>query len=282
MYRADRFVGRREFTMKRILFTCAALAAFVTSASAAASVDAWPPSKSDPEALKKLQSLPPTQLSCEHHGPSVLVEDAYGNDLEIPSREGETCCDYEGSNLCCTNWADGGAPTCNTPPSGSDITFSSKDDVTVVEGHGFEAIAEEDSLSWCYEGKDGTVCDGTETKWGCQYFGEEGPDDIAVCILTTLAENCCDCLSVCPGEDDGGQGVDPVLLMETIAAVVTPTADLPSCRWQGSHNNNECNLVCGMTFKATCIRTATGEVGCSAGDSPGVVGKGTLPCEVPV
>lgn len=111
----------------------------------------------------------------------------------------------------------------------SPVEVHSKGNVTVVEGHGFEAIAEEGALSWCYEGRDGATCGGIETKWGCQYFPEEGPaDDIAVCILTTLAEACCECLSVCPDEGDEDQAFDPEALFSVLADNVSPTAG-PGC-----------------------------------------------------
>lgn len=59
-----------------------------------------------------------------------------------------------------------------------------------------------DTIAWCVDGWCGT--DPAPTTWGCQYFPEEGPaDDIAVCILTSIALKCCACLSVCPDEDDG-------------------------------------------------------------------------------
>jgi len=34
-----------------------------------------------------------------------------------------------------------------------------------------------------------------ETTFGCQYFGEYGPDDLATCILTMIDIMCCGCIS---------------------------------------------------------------------------------------
>lgn len=77
-----------------------------------------------------------------------------------------------------------------------------------------------------------------------------------------------------------GAPSDPVRAVERIVAETVPTEDLPSCAWRPSSNSNECDLVCNGDYKARCIRTATGVVGCSAGDDTGITGKGTLPCEV--
>jgi len=41
-----------------------------------------------------------------------------------------------------------------------------------------------------------------ETRFGCQYFGEEGPDDLASCILTVIDIDCCGCIS---GYDQCGE-----------------------------------------------------------------------------
>lgn len=118
----------------------------------------------------------------------------------------------------------------STTASASPVQIHSKGDVTIVEGPGFEAVAEQDQISWCYEDERGIVCDHTETKWGCQYFPEEGPaDDIAVCILTTLAENCCECLSVCPDDgDEEGLAFDPKALFSVLADNTNPTSG-PGC-----------------------------------------------------
>ncbi len=71
----------------------------------------------------------------------------------------------------------------------------------VITGEALMLTACDDKVSWCVDGWCGT--DPYETTWGCQYFPEEGPaDDIAVCILSSIAIKCCECLSVCPDEGD--------------------------------------------------------------------------------
>jgi len=165
-----------------------------------------------------------------------------------------------------------------------DIEIHNKDDVTIVQGSGFEAIAEIDQLSWCYETDRETICGGTETKWGCQYFPEEGPaDDISVCILTTLAENCCECLSVCPdeGDEEEGRGFDPALLIEVIVDATEPTEDLPAiCRWVGTPDS--CKYYCGVgNKKALCHQhSETGDQWCTTGspDEAKNYGQGPSPC----
>lgn len=63
------------------------------------------------------------------------------------------------------------------------------------------AIAETADATMVLCGQEFAVCVGesciemTETRWGCQYFAEEGADDLLTCMLTVADEACNGCIS---------------------------------------------------------------------------------------
>lgn len=64
---------------------------------------------------------------------------------------------------------------------------------TVIRGEDLLISVCKNEISWCVGDFCGT--DPYETTFGCQYFGEEGPDDLATCILTMIDIMCCGCIS---------------------------------------------------------------------------------------
>lgn len=156
------------------------------------------------------------------------------------------------------------------------LTHAKGDTVILVDTErGLEVIVGPDDISWCHEDDTGLVaCGESEQPIGCQYFGEEGPDDLAVCILSTLANLCCSCLAVC---DDEGHA-DPELVIETITAEVNPST-YPSCAWE--HGSDVvCFYACDGKIAASCIRSYTGGLWCGVGNGPLVdYGKQPGPCD---
>ena len=63
----------------------------------------------------------------------------------------------------------------------------------VIRGENLLITMCKNEIAWCIDDFCGT--DPYETTFGCQYFGEEGPDDLATCILTMIDVACCGCIS---------------------------------------------------------------------------------------
>lgn len=117
------------------------------------------------------------------------------------------------------------------------------------------------------------LCYGEEEAWTCA--SDDGAHWYCWAIDFRWETDCPTC----------GSPENPVRAVEAIIDATDPTAVLPTCGWRPSSLNNECDLVCNGDYKAKCVRTATGMVGCSTGEygpGSGVTGHGTLPCEVPV
>lgn len=74
----------------------------------------------------------------------------------------------------------------------SAVTLSADSECFGVEADGVSALVCGADISVCT----GEGCiDWQETREGCQYYGPEGPDDIAVCVLTVADEACNGCIS---------------------------------------------------------------------------------------
>lgn len=68
-------------------------------------------------------------------------------------------------------------------------------DRAMVVGPGWHATATATDIAWCVTTGKEPVCGVAETRYGCQYWPEEGGDDLAVCILTVADEACNGCIS---------------------------------------------------------------------------------------
>lgn len=114
------------------------------------------------EACKK--KYPNSNLSCEHP-------------ISLPRPPEPECVPYcDASGHWCVSCAVGGCRDIDGP--GMSLSLCGND------------------LSWCTDlGECGEVSDPLETTFGCQYFGEEGPDDLSSCILTVIDIMCCGCIS---------------------------------------------------------------------------------------